>query len=384
MANTEEIRGLTEIDVPDSLNYIGVFLFMGCNLGCSYCINDPNQADCRKQLFPMHDAYLSPAEFAAGLNRIRAGDDLPITLQGGEPSLYGSSKGLGELLGLLNHHVDLLTNLVVKPETLGENIAPHKDRLTRDAPYPSIRVSYHPDEMKRVWGEDAPKELVRRCQKLADYGFAVSPVKKDSDVGIYLVDYPGFDAAEEMAKAAEGKVPFETKEFLGTHDGKLYGSYLYPFSTDLYARFEDQQPVSCECRTTEMLIDPMGFVWRCHFYLYDAWSGEALLAPYQRLREHNFELTKHFEDIFDDPAHAPVAHILDPELSMDQVFRFLPCDNYGRCIGCDTKVKNNRHQSLDDFNVAHTSVMIRNLDLPDHLLDKVEDRSRIEGFLKHD
>jgi hypothetical protein len=79
----------------------------------------------------------------------------------------------------------------------------------------------------------------------------------------------------------------------------------------------------CECRTTELLIDPAGYVFRCHSDLY----------------ANRFAL----------------GHILDaqpPEL----LGKWVPCAVYGKCNSCDIKVKNNRFQEY-----GHSSVEIRNV-----------------------
>ena len=68
--------------------------------------------------------------------------------------------------------------------------------------------------------------------------------------------------------------------------------------------------------------------------------------------------------------------------SMDALGEFRACPHYGRCIGCDTKVKNNRFQSLDDLNIAHTSVEIRNIEMPPELLDRPEILPHHRRYLK--
>ena len=64
-----------------------------------------------------------------------------------------------------------------------------------------------------------------------------------------------------------------------------------------------------------------------------------------------------------------------------EVFR--RCEHYGRCIGCDTKIKNNRFQSYYDQGVAHTSVVIRNIQMPASLIARLDDneRQRCSSFL---
>ena len=78
--------------------------------------------------------------------------------------------------------------------------------------------------------------------------------------------------SDEMRDLVAGRLPFEGKEFLGVYQGALYGHYLYPFSTDLIARGFASQTLRCECQTSELLIDPLGFIWGCHFFLYESWS----------------------------------------------------------------------------------------------------------------
>jgi len=370
---------LPPLQAPSFLNYVGVFLTMDCNLGCSYCINDPEQADRRRELFGRERFALSPDEWIRGLSRLPHRDDLPLTLQGGEPTMYARARGLGELLAGIPHRCDLLTNLVLSPEAFARCLAGQAERLQRDAPYPSIRVSWHPDEMQRVWGEGAFLRLVERCEALAELGFRVTGDKRTSDVGIYMVDVPGHEVTGEMEAIAAGRVPFERKEFLGMHEGVLHGTYRYPFSTNLVSAGIHPRPLSCECRTTELLLDPMGFAWPCHLYLYETWERGGPRAEFLKLRANDFRFTDLGAELLFE-RHRPVGHLLDPRFTIDSVNRFHPCSEYGRCIGCDTKVKNNRFQSLYDENVAHTSVEITNVAMPPEVqaLAEAEASSRQE------
>ncbi|NFV81184.1 hypothetical protein [Magnetospirillum aberrantis] len=355
---------LPMLDIPQHLNYVGAFLTLECNLDCSYCINDPDQAGKRRSSFAGQGATLSPEQWVLALGRIPARDDLPITLQGGEPTLFGKGKGLGILLGGVPNRFDLLTNMALKPAAFAAAVAGCQDKLRRDAPYPSIRVSWHPAEMHRVWGTRAFAELVERCVGLGEYGFRVHPDKRLSDVGIYMVDVPGNHLHDEMLALAAGKVPVETKEFLGMHEGRLYGTYLYPFSTNLLAGGYHDRTLECECRTSELLIDPQGFVWQCHAFLYQSMIDGGLQDALARLGECGFELTRHADEVLAGVPFRPVGHMLDPDFTLDEIRKFRACTHYGRCIGCDTKVKNNRFQSLDDEQTPHTSVEIRNLRMP--------------------
>lgn len=366
---TIPLTDLPPLAPPAGLNYIAVFLTLDCNLNCSYCINDPDQAGHRQALFNDPHTALSPADWIRGLARIPFSADLPITLQGGEPMLYWGGDGLGQVMTDLPHYFDLLTNFALKPERFARILNGQQAKLQRNAPYPSIRVSYHPEEMNRTWKGRGFEELVARCEALADYGFSVSPIKAESDVGIYLVAHPDNVVTPEMEATYQGRVPFEAKEFLGMHDGQLHGSYLYPFSTHLTAASIHPRTLACECRTSELLMDPLGFVWGCHFYLYEAWKLGHVGQEFAALKKLGYEYRKNGKRLFLGQSMRPIGHILDPDFTMDALSEFRRCFSYGRCIGCDTKVKNNRFQSLDDRNVAHTSVEIRNIEMPAELLE---------------
>lgn len=374
------------LQLPDTLNYIGAFLTLECNLGCSYCINDPQQKGQREILFPIQAKSLRkslrPDEWAQALNRIPYRQNLPITLQGGEPMLYWGGKGLGMILSETPHYFDLLTNFALKPEVFANNLNGQQRKLQRDAPYPSIRVSYHAEEMNRVWHGRGFAELVDRCEALRDYGFRVSPVKAESDVGIYMVAHPENQVTAEMEALYAGRVPFETKEFLGVHEGKLYGHYLYPFSTDLIANGIHPNTLSCECRTTELLLDPLGFVWGCHLYLYQSWIAGGPVREFEALEAQGFRYAENGAKIFANHDWTPVGHMLDPDFTMAELEVFRPCRHYGRCIGCDTKVKNDRFQSYYDQGVAHTSVKMRNIQMPTSLYGKIENLEQARQFFK--
>lgn len=374
--------------LPDTLNYIGLFLTLECNLNCSYCINDPEQLGRRSSLFPIESKSvqksLTPSEWVTALQRIPFSPDLPITLQGGEPMLYWSGKGLGMILPEVQHYFDLLTNFALKPEVFARNLNGQQAKLQRNAPYPSIRVSYHADEMNRAWKGQGFKELVDRCEALRDYGFRVSPNKAESDVGIYMVEHPQNAVTPEMKAIYEGRVPFEGKEFLGVDEGELHGHYLYPFSIDLIARGLHPTTLNCECRTTELLLDPMGFVWGCHYFLYEGWSHGGPQKEFAALKAENFRFTQCGATLFEGHTVSPVGHLLDPEFSMADLEVYRPCSHYGRCIGCDTKIKNDRFQSYYDRGVPHTSVKIRNIEMPLHLYGKIDNLERAKQFFKPD
>ena len=74
-----------------------------------------------------------------------------------------------------------------------------------------------------------------------------------------------------------------------------------------------------KCRTTELLIDSEGSIFRCHADLY---SGKNKIGSF-----------------------------LDPEFEIEDEFR--DCSDFGHCNPCDVKVKTNRFQQY-----GHTSVEI--------------------------
>jgi MoaA/NifB/PqqE/SkfB family radical SAM enzyme len=267
-----------------------VFLTLECNLHCSYCINRFGELSAGRRL-------LSGQEWLDGLNRIVANDDLPVTLQGGEPTLHPDFPAI--VNGIRSDlNIDLLTNLELDLQRFQEQVPPEKMR--RDSPYASIRVSYHPEVM-------AIGRLAAKVRILLDAGYSI---------GIWGVLHP--DWQQEIISAQEYctgmGIDFRTKEFLGEYAGVMHGVYSYPDA----CQGQGQKVVSC--RTTELIIAPDGSIYRCHSDLY---SG----------RE-------------------PVGNILDPELAIVEDFR--SCDCYGLCNPCDVKLKTNRFQSF-----GHTSVEIK-------------------------
>lgn len=281
---------LNPIAVPQSCNYIGVFLTLSCNLRCSYCINRYSNLVSPRRM-------LSAAEWLRGLNRLQSRPDLPITLQGGEPSLH---PGFYDIINGIRPdlNIDLLTNLQFDVETFMARVVPA--RIRRNAPYASIRVSYHPETMNL-------SEVKQKVLFLLGNGYSV---------GIWAVDHPAWQENIRQARSeceAAG-IDFRVKEFLGVYQGRKYGTYKYDDAADF------GNTTKVECRTSELLFGPSGNVYRCHSDLYGG-------------REH-------------------VGDLLDPESSPE--VRFTTCHNFGTCNPCDVKVKTNRFQEF-----GHTSVEIR-------------------------
>ncbi len=293
MSNTD----LKPIILPENFNYVAAFLSFACMLRCSYCINHHGGDLVKKR-------WMSGEDWIRGLNRIRSKNgDVPITFQGGEPTVhkhfYEIVKGLRG-----DFPIDLLTNLEVDPEVFMSHIGP--ERIKRDAPYGSIRVSYHR-------GQQDPDVLLKRVKYFMDKGY---------HIGVWAVDHPEYmDETRKVQKQAENMgIDFRLKEFLGPYNGTNYGTMRYPEAVNA------RMVRSCECRTTEFLIDPAGYIFRCHSDLY--------------------------------ANRFPLGHLLD-EQPPKLLGEWVPCSVYGKCNSCDIKVKNNRFQEY-----GHSSVEIRAIGEP--------------------
>ena len=269
------------IALPEELTYVGVFLTLRCSFGCSYCINRFDGVRPRKEL--------TGDEWIAGLNRLALdrAKMVPITLQGGEPS---SHRDFVKIIRNINPdiYVDILTNLDFDVDEFMREIPP--ERLQRDVPYASIRVSYHPEFSDF-------DDLVERISHMQSKGYSI---------GLFAVEHPEIDIARIRSRTEAAKIDFRTKEFLGKYNGKLYGRYQYAEACEGKIRERVQ------CRTTELLIAPDGSIHRCHRDLY------------------------HGEN--------PVGHILDRDARVE--FPFRQCRNYGQCNPCDIKLKTNRFQQF--------------------------------------
>lgn len=285
------MKELKPIIIPKSYNYIGVFLTLSCNLNCHYCINNfLNHARMKK--------HMSGADWVKGLNRIVAREDLPITLQGGEPTLH---KDFYYIVNNIKKdtNIDLLTNIEFDIDKFIKLTSPN--RIKRASPYASIRVSYHPSQMNIA-------ELIEKVKKMLYNNYSV---------GIWGLEHPHYMDKINNAKALcrEAGIDYRTKEFLGFHENRLFGTYKYTeaIKGDILGK-------KVTCKTTELLINSDGNIYRCH------------------------------SDLYND--RKPIGHILDPNFEVQDVYR--ECDYFGTCNPCDIKVKTNRFQKF-----GHTSVDIK-------------------------
>ncbi|HPG29840.1 MAG TPA: radical SAM protein [bacterium] len=278
-----------KIIIPDNVNYIGAFLTFSCNMNCDYCINRFNSAPKSK--------YLTGKEFVGGLNRIVSRPDLPVSLQGGEPSLHP------DFYYIINNikpelKIDILTNLSFDVKEFSKKIKPEK--LSRSAPYAPVRISYHPDHSN-------PAELIDKIIFLQKNGFKT---------GIYGINLPVYETQnlEFKKKCEDLNIDFRFKEFLGYYNGKLYGLYKYPDAVT------GKKNIRVSCKPSELLINPAGDIYKCHYHLYSNSSKSG--------------------------------NILDENYTGD--FNEHICGDYGLCNPCDIKIKTNRRQVF-----GHTSVEIK-------------------------
>lgn len=279
-------------------NYVAFFLTFACNLNCPYCINLHGGGLKNKR-----NRAMTVGEWISAANRLTLRSDLPLTLQGGEPTTY---KNFYEFVNGVKEEIkmDLLTNMMFDVDEFIAKVPLW--RFTREAPYAAIRVSYHPQR-------NDIDDLIKKTRKMDAAGFRV---------GLYAVLHPDPEIRNhilDVKKRCEGLgLDFRFKEFLGEYEGKVYGEFKYEGAVC------GGKIKSCECRTTEIIAGPAGYVYKCHADLY--------------------------------AGRDPIAHILDDGFNEDEIDKFRGCSYYGACNPCDIKVKTNRFQIF-----GHTSVEIKNV-----------------------
>lgn len=287
-----------QIIIPSSVNYIGLFLSLSCNLSCNYCINLNETNSTRSKIMRRN---MGSDDWIEAINRIVINrDDLPITIQGGEPTTH---KEFYKIINGIKSDVklDLLTNFMFDVDEFIRNVNP--DKFTREAKYAAIRVSYHP-------GQNDIDDLIAKHHRMRDYGFYV---------GIYAVMTPWNEIhiKEVQAKCQNENIDFRVKEYLGFNDNKWHGTYKF------LEAISQKVEKYCECSTSELIIGPSGHIFRCHSDLYEK--------------------------------RTPISHILDDDFEvLENLYR--PCFVFGHCNPCDIKVKTNRFQEF-----GHTSVDIKNI-----------------------
>jgi sulfatase maturation enzyme AslB (radical SAM superfamily) len=277
------------MEIPKNYNYIGIFLTLRCNFNCPHCINDfDREAASRSEL--------SGEQWLDFLNQIESRQDLPITLQGGEPSIH---KNFYEIINGIKYDlkIDLISNLSFNLDRFINSVNPV--RLKRDAKYSSIRTTFYPDQTDT-------DSFLMRVRTLKNSGYSI---------GVWLIDHPHWsDKNTKIEKVfIEEDIDVRHKNFLGVINGKLYGAYKYPEGLN-------NQPSSVECRTTELLVAPDGYIFKCHSDLYGKIN--------------------------------PIGSIFDKTFIPE--FKFRKCSQFGKCNPCDLKTKFNRFQEM-----GHCSVEIQ-------------------------
>ena len=294
---------MNSITMGQRYNYVAFFLTLSCNLKCPWCINLHEGSSRSKQA---KRNKMTHDEWVRAVNRLVLRDDLPLTLQGGEPTLH---EGFYSIVNNAKKEIkmDLLTNMMFDVEQFIQRVPVW--RFTRQALYAAIRVSFHP-------GQNDIDDLINKAHRLQDAGFTI---------GIYGIEHPDLDIYRQVLAAKkrceQAGVDFRFKEFLGEWNRRLYGTFKYAGSV------EGDEVSWCRCRTSELIVDPAGYVFRCHADLYNA-------------RE-------------------PIAHILDDAFTEKELDIFKPCDSFGRCNPCDVKITTNRFQQF-----GHTSVEIKTVSQP--------------------
>lgn len=355
---------LSKLEVPSNITYFAAFMSMSCNLKCSYCINDLEQSARRDKIYPMTNKKshvgLTPDQWIVALNRFPKNHSVPVTLSGGEPTIYYGD-GLKDVVSGSDQYFDLLTNM--GNMKFFEQVSKHANKFQRKSPYPSIRVSWHEDEMNRVWKGRGFQELVDRCLSLKQYGLDVTSDMSTSDVAIYMVGHPLNESPDESLW--KGKIPYEVKEFLGEYEGKLYGTYAYPYSTNLITSGKYPVPLTCKCHTAEIICDPMGFIWSCHHHMYHVWTNGGLAKEFATMLMHEFRFTEYQDDVFSSWLR-PLGHLLDPELDLTILGVPKICHSYGECSPCDVKAKQPHHKEGEEYTrqAVYSSVRITDIKHP--------------------
>ena len=262
------------ITVPERWSYIECYLTLRCSFGCRWCINASNINLIRKR------KELTAREWIIALNNLDT-HGLPVTLGGGEPTMHP------EFYPVVNgteQKFDLLTNGSFDVSKFLKNTKPDQFYKSKEKHYKSIRISFHP-------GYSEQEKILNVAKRLNDAGYSA---------GIFGTSYPENlrfnNEFTEMASMAG--IFFFIRDYLGWYENRLMGDYYYPNALNGHKK-------KCKCRTSELLVDPTGTIYRCHADLY-----EEKMA---------------------------IGNILN--MAFDLTDEFMPCDRYGTCNFCDIKRK---------------------------------------------
>lgn len=216
-----------------NINYIGVFLTFDCNMRCGYCINRFTNLAIRKEI--------SAKKWLSILGEVPTREDLPITLQGGEPTQYPEFYELVNRLYKAEKKIDILTNGMFDVNEFCNKTDPAM--FKRKAPYASIRFSYH---------ETTPlQKLIATVFHLQEEGYSV---------GVWGLNHPSMRTKNFMARAQCRLlgIDFRLKEYLD----ETHGTYKYP---DAITGLKNKLVM---CKPSEKLYSPDGKLFPCHGLLY--------------------------------------------------------------------------------------------------------------------
>jgi len=203
------------MQLPNSYNYIALFLTFRCCYNCSYCINWKN--------------LIKERDSKYWINCFRNLEtDLPVTLSGGEPSLY---REFYEIINMIPQKIDILTNLSFNVREFAKKVSP--DRFDNQRSYAPIRASFHNEFMEI-------KETLSKVAFLMNKGFRV---------GLYCVDHPSNEFVIKEFKKVKW-LDFQIKPLL---NNKVKKSLLKQ---------------SVKCRIKELILGPEGKIFKCHRDLY--------------------------------------------------------------------------------------------------------------------
>lgn len=281
--------GYSIVIVPPETNYISISLTFRCPLNCPYCINDYTAGVKINEA----DNEVPGDMWVKALNRLQIPKNVPLTLEGGEPSLHS---GFYEIIDGVKNKINILTNLCFDVDEFIDMVDTRKIMHGCDRAFKPIRISYHALTMDMM-------ETVGKAELLQEAGFGV---------GIFGLSHP--EHVEQNIKMAEEcrkrRLYFYIKDFLGYYQGKLFGHFRYPDSLD-------GSKLECHCSSNELLIGPNGDIYKCHR---DMYAGEL-----------------------------PLSSIFDSDLVIEHKSR--PCYLYGKCNPCDVKFKTNRYLKAGNSSV---------------------------------
>lgn len=278
---------IDRMKLPETYNYVGVYLTWACQLRCEYCLNRQWGAQTGKNV-------VRSDEWVVALSRLELPEDIPLTFQGGEPTLHPEFYEI--VAGVpKSTNIDLLTNGMFNVHEFMSHISP--ERMKRKSKYASIRFSYHP-------GYTNIHGLLTTMTLMQQRGYSV---------GVWAVNHPQdrhkLSVFRELCHSA--RLDFRTKDYLGYYNGRLCGKYKYK------GAFNGKDK-TVRCRIREVIVGPMLDIYRCTGDLY--------------------------------ANRTPIGSLLDSDYTIDDIYRL--CTHFGTgCAFCDMKIKFDRFQQTGHCSV---------------------------------